>query len=249
MKLDLKSWLLITAAVIIVGLLLYIKGCGGSTVMSSEKVDSLAWINKLGDSVKSVIGTKQALASENAILKDSIAKIYGYQKDKVAFLLATNLSLQKQLEDHEPAVIVESTDMPEGISKWQLSDDNRIILNQRIADSIKRSVTLYHLFSGKFDTIGVTLGKSNKLDMKLHTGMTAVSGWIKQKGWFKSDLYRVDLSFANPDIKISGTKSFVAPPAKQKRFGIGVQIGYGWQTGLKPSPYIGAGISYNIIRF
>lgn len=242
MKLDIKSWLLITAAVIIVALLLYIKGCGGNVVVSNDKVDSLAWINKLGDSVKSIIGTKEALASENVALKDSIARIYGYNKDKVDFLIATNLDLQKQLEDQDPAVIVDNGHDP-------IVFPPSLVLDKKTIDSIKRSVTLSHVFKDKFDTIGVSLGQRNKLNMHIHTGLTAVSGWVKQKGWFKPDLYRVDLSFTNPDIKISGTKSFVAPPAKAKRFGVGIQLGYGWQTGLKPQPYIGVGLQYSLIRF
>lgn len=35
---------------------------------------------------------------------------------------------------------------------------------------------------------------------------------------------------------------------KQKRFGIGVQVGYGL-TEKQLSPYIGVGVSYNILRF
>lgn len=242
MKLDFKSWLLITAAVIIVILLLYIKGCGGNVVISQDKTDSLAWINRLGDSVKSVIGTKEALASENVQLKDSIARIYNFNKDKIDFLLAANVSLQKQLEDSEPAVIIESPEQP-------ISFENEPCLTKKIIDSIKATVSLQHTFRDRFDTIDVTLGWRNKLKLNFTTGMTAVSGWVKQKGLFKPDLYRVDLSFTNPDLKINGLRSFVAPPIKQKRFGIGIQVGYGWQSGLKPQPYIGAGINYSIIRF
>lgn len=242
MKLDLKSWLLISAAVIIIVLLLYIKGCGGTTVISSDKTDSLSWINKLGDSVKSVIGTKDALASENVQLRDSIARINNFNKDKVDFLLAANVFLQKQLEDQEPAVIVEPPGIP-------VNFDNPPVLTRKIVDSIKAAVSLQHTFRDRFDTVDVTLGARNKLSLKATSEMTAVSGWVKQKGWFKPDLYRVDLSFTNPYLRVNGLRSFVAPPAKPKKFGIGVQIGYGWQSGLKPQPYIGAGIQYNLIRF
>lgn len=242
MTFTLKDWLLITAVVIIIGLLFYIKGCGGNTVVSQDKVDSLAWINKLGDSVKSVLGTKEALASENIELRDSIAKIYGYNKDRIDFLLATNLSLQHQIEDQEPAVIVEPPDLP-------VNFDNNITLTKAIVDSIKKSVVLRHVFRDKFDTADVTMGRTNDIKLKVSSGITIASGWVKQKGWFKPDLYRVDLSFTNPAFKADGLKSFVAPPPRPKRFGIGIQIGYGWQTGLNPAPYIGAGISYNIIRF
>lgn len=36
---------------------------------------------------------------------------------------------------------------------------------------------------------------------------------------------------------------------RNKRFGVGVQMGYGLNSSLKLQPYIGLGLSYNIIRF
>ncbi|MBY2899355.1 hypothetical protein AE938_10840 [Bacteroides fragilis] len=38
---------------------------------------------------------------------------------------------------------------------------------------------------------------------------------------------------------------FVRERAKRKRFGLGVQVGYGF-SGNKASPYIGVGVSYNL---
>lgn len=41
----------------------------------------------------------------------------------------------------------------------------------------------------------------------------------------------------------------VTVPSKAKKFGIGVQVGYGLNNEFKPSPYIGVGLSYNILTF
>jgi len=38
-------------------------------------------------------------------------------------------------------------------------------------------------------------------------------------------------------------------PEKIKRFGVGFQVGYGIGIDLKPTPYVGLGISFNPIRF
>lgn len=44
-------------------------------------------------------------------------------------------------------------------------------------------------------------------------------------------------------------KIYIPPPAvKQKRFGIGVQVGYGYTPG-RLQPYVGIGVSYNIFNF
>lgn len=34
-----------------------------------------------------------------------------------------------------------------------------------------------------------------------------------------------------------------------KRFGLGLQIGYGYTLDKKPQPYVGVGLSYNLLRF
>ena len=44
-------------------------------------------------------------------------------------------------------------------------------------------------------------------------------------------------------------KKQICPPTKIKHWGIGPQIGFGLTTDLKFKPYIGVGISYNLIRF
>jgi hypothetical protein len=54
----------------------------------------------------------------------------------------------------------------------------------------------------------------------------------------------------NPYIKTVGIKSFKTDVQKPKKFGIGIQAGYGYSIGSnKANPYVGAGLSYNIIRF
>lgn len=54
----------------------------------------------------------------------------------------------------------------------------------------------------------------------------------------------------NPySITQDGTNLFEIKQNKTKRFGIGVNIGYGIGTDFKPKPYLGAGVSYNFLNF
>lgn len=54
----------------------------------------------------------------------------------------------------------------------------------------------------------------------------------------------------NPYVKYNEISGFTLTKKKQKRFGIGPQIGYGYNfNGNKFNPYIGIGLSYNIISF
>jgi len=60
------------------------------------------------------------------------------------------------------------------------------------------------------------------------------------------------LSTANPYIKTIGLASYKTDPPKKKKYGIGLQVGYGINLigdEIKPTPYIGVGVSCNFIRF
>lgn len=60
----------------------------------------------------------------------------------------------------------------------------------------------------------------------------------------------IDISSPDKNLKINGVENFTkdisSPPTK---FGLGVQAGYGVSSDMKASPYIGLGVSYNLIRF
>ncbi|GAA4328636.1 DUF6808 domain-containing protein [Flaviaesturariibacter amylovorans] len=45
------------------------------------------------------------------------------------------------------------------------------------------------------------------------------------------------------------TNTVQLPAPKPKRWGIGLQVGYGYQLGAQPAPYVGVGLSRNLIRF
>lgn len=61
---------------------------------------------------------------------------------------------------------------------------------------------------------------------------------------------RIKIMSDNPYVKYNEISGFTLTPPKKKRFGIGVQIGYGYNfNGKKLSPYIGLGLSYNLITF
>lgn len=61
---------------------------------------------------------------------------------------------------------------------------------------------------------------------------------------------QVKIMSNNPYVKYNEISGFTLTKKKQKRFGIGPQIGYGYNfNGSKFNPYIGIGISYNLITF
>jgi hypothetical protein len=65
----------------------------------------------------------------------------------------------------------------------------------------------------------------------------------------KENKYLVTVTSTNPYLKVAELKSQKFDAVKPKKYGLGVQFGYGISSSLKPSPFIGIGMSYNFIRF
>jgi hypothetical protein len=61
--------------------------------------------------------------------------------------------------------------------------------------------------------------------------------------------YNTQISTDSPYIGIIGIKSQKFDAPKPKKYGIGLQVGYGLTTQLKPTPYLGIGFGYNFIQF
>lgn len=83
------------------------------------------------------------------------------------------------------------------------------------------------------------------VDVKLNS-----TDFIKKGGLFKKDKIITDFYSPDQNIKINGAQTFRKETfIRPKRIGIGLQAGYGISGDLKPIPYVGVGISYNILNF
>ena len=69
----------------------------------------------------------------------------------------------------------------------------------------------------------------------------------KKEGLFKT-VYSVEVTNSNPFIKVQDIKAFNFTE-KKKRFGVGVIGGYGVGAKFNASPFIGLGVSYDLIQF
>lgn len=65
----------------------------------------------------------------------------------------------------------------------------------------------------------------------------------------KTKKYTTLITTDSPYIGVIGIKSQKYDVPKQRPYGIGLQIGYGLTTQLKPTPYIGIGLQYSLIKF
>jgi len=99
----------------------------------------------------------------------------------------------------------------------------------------------------EFYELKVSLNETAEMfvDLSVPLDMDIWSGVDK-----KTKEFKVVVSSLNPFVKINDIKSFKCDiPRPNKRFGIGIQAGYGITKEITLSPYIGIGLSYNLFRF
>lgn len=92
-------------------------------------------------------------------------------------------------------------------------------------------------------------GNTNK-DSIWHYSITdslVIVSYLKRKGWFGHQLF-IDGTTMNPNTTISGMKSIAISGYQPHRWGIGIQVGYGY-NGEKLSPMVSVGLQRSLIRF
>lgn len=82
------------------------------------------------------------------------------------------------------------------------------------------------------------------IDIKLQT-----TDYIEKKGLFRKDVLYTDIYSPDQNIKVNGVKTFRRETIiKPKRIGIGIQVGYGLTGEGRATPYVGVGLSYNLVN-
>lgn len=93
--------------------------------------------------------------------------------------------------------------------------------------------------------LSTEISDSAKIDLVVTNKYDVVIG--DEGGLFKSKPF-VQITNLNPYSKVTDMKTYRVK-VKQKRFGIGIQLGFGVGSDMKFSPYLGIGVNYNIIKF
>lgn len=142
--------------------------------------------------------------------------------------------------------------------------ENEIAAITKIQATLVDSVKLYALkydaekhkvweWQKKYDSGSKIEAKMSEKDSTLQLTNVDIKTEITdvyKKRLFKKDTHIVDLFSPDQNVNFNGVKVYryekVIPA---KRFGLGVQFGYGITENFKPTPYIGLGISYNLANF
>lgn len=106
-----------------------------------------------------------------------------------------------------------------------------LILTEKVTDTIRVPVT---------DT--VTMRDTLYLNLPRTEKVYASEDYRAVVSGYQPSLDTIDIYKRTEIVTITQTP-------KPKRWGVGVQAGVGLNTQFKPMPYVGVGISYNIIQF
>jgi hypothetical protein len=106
--------------------------------------------------------------------------------------------------------------------------------------TFKDKTEYYDIFGG-FDL----KGKMN-ISLNVPISLDVWAGLDKQ-----TKQYKAVVTSTNPHVHINEIKSLKLDVPKVRRFGIGIQIGYGFEVSETPrfAPVISLGLNYNVIRF
>ena len=194
----------------------------------SYTIDSL---QKYAYEMEQVVTTQKEAIAKGEIEKRELKKLHLKAVNEVT-MLKGQIQILKDSVPHDgdiidTDVILIDTEDEEVMSK------PAIVLPFNFAERNK-----YYSFTGGFDITGKMM-----VDLSVPLDITVWTGYNKEE-----KEYRAVITSLNPVVKINEIKSFKFDAPKPKRFGMGAQIGYGVSTtGL--TPYIGLGISYNLLTF
>jgi hypothetical protein len=199
---------------------------------SSEQVDSFTWINGGGDIVASLQGSEQAFAVEDEKEIDSLVKVYKTkEKNLIEYIIAL---------EHTNADLLADVNSKE--ADYYSYDSSQRNCPPQVKNYRQTFTSPYYIAKAQ-------IGDSSYLQLQSFDTVTVLWKRVKQGSIFnRKSLIQLDVSVANPDTKVYGLKAFRVAE-KNKRFGIGFQVGYGFQKDMRPAPYIGVGIQYSIFKF
>ena len=214
------SWLVLIFIIIII--IFCVKACNNNIRKENSKL-----IESLNDSISYYKDVEGVLHSKISVIEDDyFLKLK--LKDKEIVELQ---SLVKKYKNVKSATII----------KTETKIVEKIV-NKTILDTISNTPIYKSSFNLKDYIWGDIVAKKDTTDIKINIKNDFNIVTYKEKGKLV-----LDVNDKNPYSITKSQRSYINLP-KQKRFGLGVNAGYGIsKSGL--SPYIGLGVNYNILNF
>ena len=190
-------------------------------------INTFSKIESLNDSIKYYKDSYNVLHSKISIIEaDDFTKLS--VKDKEIQELQ---NLVKRYKNVQAATIIKTE--TKVVEK---------IVNKLVLDTINSEEAYYSKFNLEDFVWGEIIAKKDSTDLILN-----IRNDFNIVSYYEKGKLVLDVSDKNPYSITNSQRSYINLP-KQKKWGIGVNAGYGiTKSGL--SPYIGLGVNYNLISF
>jgi len=246
-----RTQALVALAIIFIVCILVFKNCGRTIVdnnitqtsqnLSNYKDSLFLTQNKLNQ----IEYQRTVLASSNASLQTLASNLQTEvekEKGTVIYLSQIITSLQSEVKDTMHSVL-----------KIWPNGENSIYYSYDTNYGNSNSKCFYEEI--KFGFKDTLIDRNSiKIDIKESFKFNIITGLSQDK----DNLLKIFVRSDYPGFEISSLNGAIIDPQKsdliksyfpRKRFGIGFHLGYGINTNFNIAPYIGIGISYNLINF
>lgn len=199
-----------------------------STVVPVSNDSATYWKDKYGTTIASIRYYEGELSEKNSTI-DSLAKALSIKPKHIKEVVTITLRGENTITTIEKPTI--KYDTVSGLVASASQD----------FESPYYDVTAF-----------ISLNEDEQSNLRIQTfdTLTLVQRVVKTGSIFnRQTSIQFDIINANPYNLVTGIEAYKVELPKPKRFGIGLQVGYGFSQGLTPKPYIGIGASYNLIRF
>lgn len=195
--------------------------------------------NKNGD----VEAIKSSFVSTIADLKKTNSDLYAESKKEIGNLIALvkgNASVNTGGVTISNSLVKYPDGQTFGLAFDKTQTDSGLV--STIKGESKFKMENNTIFPGSTDII------ENKMKIKMVLGFTEDDK--NYRVFARSVSPKVEFDDLSGVLLIQKKPGLECPPApKKKRFGVGAQIGIGLGPNLQPSPFVGIGVSYNLISF
>jgi hypothetical protein len=230
-----KKALYITAAILLIAAVVSIRSCINNQIAIQNLKENLAdtqtvkiWKDKYEKEhyqVKDLTGNIEMMKIVHAKIYDSLANILKIKPKEIIRIAKTDIVT------HD-TIIIPAENVP-----------NDYVTQG--CDTFKQTFN----YADQYTKIKIDVkDRFVKVDYQTEDTLTAVT-FIKHTGFL--GLYKAtytDFTNSNPRSNIRGLKTLSSVKV-EKRFGFGIQVGYGLSSNFKFNPYIGVGLQYNLFRF
>lgn len=232
------GWIVSMGLLIAILLCLLLDNCHGKPEIGVQSDSVQYWKNKNGELIASIKQKEDAFNVVSAGFLDSIAALHHTKAMDIKEAISIALKGKATIKGEGKTTIVYQP-----VEVWRDT-------GQPCPPHIK---SLSEIFLSPYYTVQATIeanGDSSFVEIHTYDTINIVTKQVKEGNLFNRRNYlQVDVRNANPHNVVEGLKVYRVPSPKPKKFGIGLQVGYGWSKEGKPAPYIGIGGQWSIVRF